>query len=104
MLMVTNFWAWKHVVHMPRLVRLRQDYGVGLIQGGVYTELEVDEAQGWTDHLPWSHVEGGAGLRGYSVSRRGRSLFSRWEKSEQHVIQTGAQWSDGSVKLVTGRR
>ena len=44
---------------------LRQDYGAGLIQGGVYTKLEVDEAQGWTDHLPWSHVEGGAGLRGY---------------------------------------
>ena len=41
---------------------LRQDYGAGLIQGGVYTELEVDEAQGWTDHLPWSHVEGGAGV------------------------------------------
>ena len=55
---------------------LRQDYGAGLIQGGVYTELEVDEAQGWTDHLPWSHVEGGAGLRGYGVSRRSRSLFS----------------------------
>ena len=55
---------------------LRQDYGAGFIQGGVYTELEVDEAQGWTDHLPWSHVEGGAGLRGYGVSRRGRSLFS----------------------------
>ena len=53
---------------MPRLVRLRQDYGVGLIQGGVYTELEVDEAQGWIDHLPWSHVEGEARLRGYDVS------------------------------------
>ena len=28
------------------LVWLRQDYGAGLIQGGVYTELEVDEAEG----------------------------------------------------------
>ena len=43
-------------------MRLRQDYGAGLIQGDVYTELEVDGARGWTDHLPWSHVEGGAGV------------------------------------------
>ena len=30
-----------------------------------------------------------------------RSLFSG--KSEGHVVRTGAQWSDGSVKLVIGR-
>ena len=30
-----------------------------------------------------------------------RSLFSG--KSEGHVIRTGAQWSDGSMKLVIGR-
>ena len=66
-------------------------------------ELEVDGTRGWTDHLPWSHVEGGAGLRGYDVSRRGRSLLSRRKKSEGHVVRTGAQWSDGSVKLVIGR-
>ena len=58
---------------------LRQDYGTGLIRGGVNTELEVDEAQGWTDHLPWSHVEGGARLRGYDV--RIRSLFQLGEKA-----------------------
>ena len=81
MLMVTDFRGVETRGAGPRLVRLRQDYGAGLIQGGVYTELEVDEAQGWIDHLSWSHVEGGAGLRGYGVSRRGRSLFSRWEKA-----------------------
>ena len=58
--MVTDFWAWKHMAQARTLVCLRQDYDAGLIQGGVYTELEVDEVWGWTDHLPWSHVEGGA--------------------------------------------
>ena len=66
----------------PRLVRLRQDYGVGLIQDGVYTELEVDEARWWTDHLPWSHVEGGAGLRGYGVRIQGIEAYSARGKSE----------------------
>ena len=42
--MVTDFWAWKHVAHARGLVRLRQDYGAGLIQGDVHTELEVDGA------------------------------------------------------------
>ena len=77
----------------PRLVWLRQDYGAGLIQGGVYTELEVDEAHGWTDHLPWSHVEGGAGLRGYDVRIQGIEAYSAG-KSEGRVVRTGAQWSD----------
>ena len=49
-------------------MRLRQDYGAGLIQGGVYTELEVDEAHEWTDHLSWSHVEGGAEVWKTSLS------------------------------------
>ena len=61
---------------------LRQDYGAGLIQGGVYTELEVDEAQGWTDHLPRSHVEGGAGLRGYGVRIQRIEAYSAAGKSE----------------------
>ena len=65
----------------PRLVWLRQDYGAGLIQGDVYTELEVDEAQGWIDHLPWSHVEGGAGLRGYGVSRQRVEAYSARNKA-----------------------
>ena len=55
---------------------LRQDYDAGLIQGGVYTELEVDETRGWTDHLPWSHVEGGAELRGYGVRIQGIEGYS----------------------------
>ena len=61
---------------------LRQDYGAGLIQDGVYAELEVDEAQGWTDHLPWSHVEGGAGLRGYGVRIQRIEAYSAmgWKK------------------------
>ena len=58
------------------LVWLRQDYGAGLIQGGVHTELDVDGARGWTDHLPWSHVEGGAGLRGYDVRIQGIEAYS----------------------------
>ena len=58
------------------LVWLRQDYGAGLIQGGAHTEFEVDGARGWTDHLPWSHVEGGAGLRGYDVSRQRVEAYS----------------------------
>ena len=66
----------------PRVVRLRQDYGVGLIQGGVQTELEVDGARGWTDHLPWSHVEDGAGLRGYGVRIQGIEAYSAKGKSE----------------------
>ena len=67
MLMVTDFWGVETRGRPRGLVCLRQDYGVGLIQDGVHTELEVDGVRGWTDHLPWSHVEGGAGLRGYGV-------------------------------------
>lgn len=44
--MVTDFWAWKHVMQAWWLVWFRQDYGAGLIQGDVHTELEVDRAQG----------------------------------------------------------
>ena len=65
--MVTDFWAWKHVAQTRWLVWLRQDYGAGLIQGDVHMEFGTDGARGWTDHPPWSHVEGGAGLRGYGV-------------------------------------
>ena len=64
------------------LVWLRQDYGAGLIQGGVYTELEVDEAQGWIDHLPWSHVEGGAGLRGCDVRIQRIKAYSAEKASD----------------------
>ena len=53
-----------------------------LIQGGVYTELEVNEAQRWTDHLPWSHVEGGAGLRGYGVRILRIEAYSAGKKRE----------------------
>ena len=68
----------------PRwLVWLRQDYGAGLIQGGVYTELEVNEVQGWIDHLPWSHVEGGAGLRGYGVRRQRVEAYSAGKASDK---------------------
>ena len=74
-----------------------------MIQGDVHTELEVDEAHGWTDRLPWSHVEGGAGLRGYGVRIQRIEAYSADGKSEWHVVRTGAQWSDGSVKLVIGR-
>ena len=84
-------------------MRLRQDYGAGLIQGGVYTELEVDEARGWTDHLPWSHVEGGAGLRGYGVSRQRVEAYSVGKKRVT-CTSDWSQWSDGGVKLVIGRR
>ena len=67
----------------PRgLVWLRQDYGAGLIQGDVYTELEVDGARGWTDHLPWSHVEGGAGLRGYGVRIQRIEAYSAGKASD----------------------
>ena len=76
MLMVTDFWGVETRGAGRGLVSLRQDYGAGLIQGGVYTELEVDEAHGWTDRLPWSHVEGGAGLRGYGVRIQGIGAYS----------------------------
>ena len=67
--------------HRPRgFVWLRQDYGAGLIQGGVHTELEVDGARGWTDLLPWSHVEGGAGLRGYGVRIQRIEAYSAGKK------------------------
>jgi hypothetical protein len=46
MLMVTDFWAWKHVAQARGLVWLRQDYGAGLIQGVVHTELDIDVAWG----------------------------------------------------------
>ena len=67
-----------------------------------WCKLEVDEARGWTDHLPWSHVEGGAELRGYGVRIQRIEAYSAG-KSEGHVIWTGARWSDGSVKLIIGR-
>ena len=67
MLMVTDFWEVETRGAGPEGLCGFDKTGAGLIQGGVYTELEVDEAQGWTDHLPWSHVEGGAELRGYGV-------------------------------------
>ena len=38
--MVTDFWAWKHVTRAQGLVRLRQDYGAGLIQDGAHESLE----------------------------------------------------------------
>ena len=89
MLMVTDFWAWKHVAQAQGLVWLRQGYGAGLIQGGVYTELEVDEAQGQTDHLPWSHVEGGAGLRGYGVRIQRIEAYSAGKKR----VALSSDWS-----------
>ena len=61
---------------------LRQNYGAGLIQGDVHTELDVDGARGWIDHLPWSHVEGGAGLRGYDVSIQRIEAYSARGESE----------------------
>ena len=97
--MVTDFWAWEHVAQVRGLVWLRQDYGAGLIQGDVHTELEVDGAQGWTDHLPWSHVEGeagvwrtslGAGLRGYGERIQGIEAYSA--KGEKRVI-CSSDWS-----------
>uniref|UniRef100_N1QZQ3 RNA-dependent RNA polymerase n=1 Tax=Aegilops tauschii TaxID=37682 RepID=N1QZQ3_AEGTA len=60
MLMVTDFWGVETCGACPRLVRLRQDYGAELIQGDVHTKLGVNGAQGWTDHVSWIHVEGGA--------------------------------------------
>ena len=69
---------------------LRQDYGAGLIQGGVYTELEVDEAQGWTNHLSWSHVEGGAGLRGYDIRIQGIEAYSARGKKR---VTCSSDWS-----------
>ena len=44
-------------------------------------ELEVDGARGWTDHLPWIHVEGGAGLRGYGVRIQRIEAYFSWEKA-----------------------
>ena len=69
-------------------MRLRQDYDAGLIQGDVYTELEAGGARGWTDHLPWSHVEGGAGLRGYDISAQRVEAYSAGKAS---VMQFGLE-------------
>ena len=44
MLMVTDFWGVETRGAGRGLVSLRQDYGAGLIQGDVHTELEVDGA------------------------------------------------------------
>ena len=61
------------------LVWLRQDYGAELIQDGVYTELEVDEARGGLIiyHGVMLKVELIEGL--WRKSIESRSLFS-WEK------------------------
>ena len=67
---------------------LRQDYDAGLIQGDVHTELEVDGARGWTDHLPWSHVECEAGLRGYDVRIQGIEAYSAGKASD---MQSGLE-------------
>ena len=94
----------------PRLVWLRQDYGAGLIQDGVHVKLGVNRARDGTynHHGVMLKVELESGrLHSVLIERlrrkrsESRSLFS--EKSEGHVIWTGAQWSDGSVKLVIGR-
>ena len=45
MLVVADFWAWKHMAQTQRLVHLQQDYGAGLIQGGVHTELKSTERE-----------------------------------------------------------
>ena len=68
---------------------LRQDYDAGLIQGVVHTELEVDVTRGWTDHLPWSHVEGGARLRGYSVSAQRVEAYLAGKKR----VTRSSDWS-----------
>ena len=67
------------------LVRLRQDYGAGLIQGGVHMELQVDGARVGTynHHGVMLKVELESGGRLYSVLMEGlrrknlesRSLF-----------------------------
>ena len=63
--MVADFWGVETRGAGPRACAVRHDNGAGLIQDGVrMRELEVDEARGWTDHLPWSHVEGGAEVGG----------------------------------------
>ena len=77
---------------------LRQDYDAGLIQGGVYTELEVDGARGWTDHLPWSHVEGGAGVWKTSLDAGLRGYGVRIQRIEAYFSgkRRGARNSDWS--------
>ena len=83
MLMVTDFWGVETRGTSPRLVWFRQDYDAGLIQDDVHTKLEIDGAQGWTDHLPWSHVEGGAGLRGYGVRIQRIEAYSASGKASE---------------------
>ena len=74
--MVTDFWAWKHVAQVRRLVWLQQDYGAGLIQDGVHTELGVDGARGGTynHHGVMLKAELIEGLR--RKCTESRSLFS----------------------------
>ena len=92
------------------LVWLRQDYGAGLIQDGAHVSLKSRGREGgliiYHGVMLKVELESGGlhsvlieGLR--RKSTESRSLFSG--KSEGHAIRTGAQWSDGSVKLVIGR-
>ena len=46
MLMVTDFWAWKHVCRPRGLVWLRQDYATGLIQDGAHESLKSTGREG----------------------------------------------------------
>ena len=82
MLMVTDFWAWKHVAQAPRACVASTRLWRGVDSRRCTCELEVDGARGWTDHLPWSHVEGGAGLRGYGVRIQRIEAYSAGKASD----------------------
>ena len=80
--MVTDFWGVETRGAGLRACAASTNYGAGLIQGDVYTELEFDGARGWTDHLPWSHVEGGAGLRSCDARIQGIKAYSASGKKQ----------------------
>ena len=44
--MVTDFWGVETCGACPRLVRLRQDYGAGLIQDGAHESLKSTGREG----------------------------------------------------------
>ena len=62
MLMVTDFWGVETRGAGLRACAASTRLWRGIDSIRCTCELEVDGARGWTDHLPWSHVEGGAGV------------------------------------------
>ena len=86
MLMVIDFWGVETRGAGPRACMASTRLWRGVDSRRCTCELEVDGARGWTDRLPWSHVEGGAGLMGYDVRIQRIEAHSAGKKREARSL------------------